>query len=561
MGSDSQDGVISAARGVPAAVAEEFRPLPRRQVVMTMGGVMLAIFLASLDQTIVGTAMPRIIADLGGFDRFTWVTTAYLVASTTAVPIVGRLTDLYGRKQFYIAGIAVFLVGSVLAGLSQTMNQLIAFRALQGIGGGVMMANAFISIGDLFPPAERGKYQGFVAAVFGLSSVIGPTLGGFITDTLSWNWVFYVNIPVGIPVIALFVRYFPAVRPARPEHGLDYAGMVALVLAVVPLLLGLSWGGVQYEWASPQVITALAVSAVMTVAFVVIEVRAPEPIMPLDIYRNRVVSISLLAIMLTGFGMFGGIIFIPLFFQGVLGSSATSSGSFLTPMMLGIVVGAAISGQLLSRAGGHYRIQGLVGIGIMVTGVFMVSRMTGDTSYGRAVANIVVMGFGLGTTFPTFTIAVQNAVPYSLMGVATSATQFYRSIGGTLGLAVMGSVMASRFADGVAASLPADVERALPPGQLTELINKPQALVNEEAMAGLRASFDQMGAEGAELTQRLLDVLRTALASSIGDVFLIGTGVVAAAFVVTLLLKEVPLERRQPPGAGRAGNQDAWRDR
>ena len=547
---DSEGRKVATSNGTEPSVdaVEGFRPLPRRQVVLTMGGVMLAIFLASLDQTVVSTAMPRIIADLGGFDRFTWVTIAYLVASTTAVPIVGRLTDLYGRKGFYIAGIVVFLVGSLLSGFSQTMNQLIVFRAMQGLGGGVMMANAFVSIGDLFPAAERGKYQGLVAAVFGLSSVIGPTLGGFITDSLSWHWIFFVNIPIGIPIIALFVRFFPHVRPEQGRHRLDYVGMATLVGAVVPLLVGLSWGGVQYEWASPQVIGALVLSGLMTAAFITVEMRVAEPIMPLEIYRNRVVSLSLLVTFFTGFGMFGAIIFIPLFFQGVLGASATSSGSFLTPMMLGIVVGAALSGQALSRAGGHYRFQGLVGLAIMATGMYLVSGMTVDTSYGGAVFNIVIMGFGLGITFPAYTIAVQNAVPYRLMGVATSATQFYRSIGGTLGLALLGALMASRFASGVSERLTPAVEEALSPGGLTDLINKPQVLVNPEALAGLRATFDRLGPQGSDLAEHLVGALRGSLAAATSDVFLVGVAVIAAAFVATMFLREIPLGRRQTPG-------------
>ena len=292
------------ATAAPAA-ADSYTPLPRRQVVLTMGGLMLALFLASLDQTVVSTAIPRIIADLGGFDRFTWVTTAYLVASTTAVPIVGRLSDLYGRKVFFLGGIVVFLLGSVLAGVSQSMNQLIVFRAIQGIGGGSMMALAFTTVGDLFPPAERGKYQGVVAAVFGLSSVIGPTLGGFITDNLSWNWIFYVNVPLGLPVIALFIRFFPNTRPERRSFRLDYAGMALLVLVVVPLLLGLSLGGVQYEWLSLQIVGILVFAVVVTAVFVLVERRADDPIMPLGIYANPVVSISLVAVFITGFAMFG----------------------------------------------------------------------------------------------------------------------------------------------------------------------------------------------------------------------------------------------------------------
>ncbi len=529
---------------VTPAYDVDFEALPRRQVVFTMGGLMLALFLAALDQTVIATAMPRIVADLGGFDRFTWVTTAYLVASTTAVPIVGRLSDLYGRKMFFLGAIIVFLVGSVLAGVSQTMNQLIFFRAVQGIGGGSIMALAFVAVGDLFPPAERGKYQGIVAGVFGLASVIGPTLGGFITDNLSWNWVFYINLPLALPVIGLFIWFFPNIRPAKTTHHLDYLGMVLLVLVVAPLLVGLSLGGIQHEWASPQIVGVLVFAVLMIVAFVMVERRAAEPIMPLEIYSNKVVSISLIAVFATGFGMFGATIFVPLFFQGVLGASATSSGSFLTPMMLSMVVAAALAGLTLSRFGGHYRTQGLIGIGIMAAGMVLMSRMTADTSFAQAVASIMVMGLGLGITFPSFTISVQNAVPHNLLGVVTSATQFYRSVGGALGLAVLGSYMASRFAAGLKDSLSSDIREALPPEQLAEMSNNPQALVNPQALESLRASFADQGEQGAVILEQLLTTLRETLASAIGDVFILGAATLVAAFVVTIFLKEVPLKGR-----------------
>ena len=547
MASDSETAAGQGTSGGAAPTYEtDFKPMPRRQVVFTMGGLMLALFLAALDQTVVSTAMPRIIADLGGFDRFTWVTTSYLVASTTAVPIVGRLSDLYGRKAFFIGGIIVFLVGSVLAGASQTMNQLIFFRAIQGIGGGSMMALSFASVGDLFPPAERGKYQGIVAGVFGLSSVIGPTLGGFITDNLSWNWVFYINVPLGLAVIVLFIRFFPHIRPDRLARRLDYAGMALLVLIVVPLLVGLSLGGVEFEWLSLQVVGILLFAILMIVAFIAVEQRAAEPIMPLSIYSNRVVSVSLIAVFITGFGMFGAIIFVPLFFQGVLGASATSSGSFLTPMMLSMVVAATLAGQTLSRFGGHYRIQGLIGIAIMCGGMVLMSRMTADTSYVQAVGSIVVMGLGLGITFPSFTISVQNAVPHNLLGVVTSATQFYRSVGGALGLAVLGSYMASRFAAGLSDSLPAEVRRALPEEQLNEMSNNPQVLVNPEALAGLKTSLADRGEEGTEILSNLLMTLRESLAGAISDVFVLGAITLAVGFVATIFLKEVPLRTRGP---------------
>ena len=547
MASDSETPAEQGTNEAAYTYETDFKPMPRRQIVLTMGGLMLALFLAALDQTVVSTAMPRIIADLGGFDRFTWVTTSYLVASTTVVPIVGRLSDLYGRKAFFLGGIIIFLVGSVLAGASQTMNQLIFFRAIQGIGGGSIMALSFASVGDLFPPAERGKYQGIVAGVFGLSSVIGPTLGGFITDNLSWNWVFFINVPLTLIVIALFVRFFPNIRPDRLAQRLDFAGMGLLVLVVVPLMVGLSLGGVHIDWVSLETGGILAFAAITIALFIFVEQRADEPIMPLGIYSNRVVTISLIAVFITGFGMFGAIIFVPLFFQGVLGASATSSGSFLTPMMMSMVVTATLAGQTLSRFGGHYRIQGLIGIAIMAAGMALMSRMTANTSFAQAVGSIVVMGLGLGITFPSFTISVQNAVPHNLLGVVTSATQFYRSVGGALGLAVLGSFMAGRFAAKLNDSLPPDVREVIPEEQLTEMSNNPQALVNPDALSSLKSELVGRGEEGAEVLSGLLTALRETLASAISDVFVFAAIVLAVGFVATLFLKEVPLRTRSGP--------------
>jgi EmrB/QacA subfamily drug resistance transporter len=521
-----------------AARPEGFHNLPRRQVFITLGGVMLAMFLSSLDQTIVGTALPRIIADLKGFEHYTWVATAYLLTSTAMVPIVGRLTDMYGRKWFYIVGIVIFLIGSALCGISQNMTQLILFRGLQGIGAGVMMTNAFIVIGDLFPPSERGKYVGLTMAVFGFSSIVGPLLGGFITDHISWHWIFYVNLPLGIPVIAAFIRFFPDVRPLQVKHNLDYLGMAALVLSVVPLITGLSWGGV-YDWSSPHVIGSLAVSAVMVVVFLVIESRAKEPILPLYIFRSQVVVVSIVARFCIGMGMFGVIIFIPLFFQFILGQSATNSGIILMPTMLGMVVGSTLSGQAVSRLGGHYRIQALIGLAILAVGMYLMSRMTLDTTYSRAVVNTAVTGVGLGISLPLFVIAVQNAVPYRIMGVATSSIQFFQSIGQAVGLAVFGSIMANRFAS----NLVGDdfvISLHLPQESLTKLAANPEALIDPNALADLQA---MLGPE----TGRFLQVTKVALATAITDVFVIGTAVIVVAFVVTLFLKEVPLRRSHGP--------------
>jgi EmrB/QacA subfamily drug resistance transporter len=451
---------------------------------------------------------------------------------------------MYGRRRIYIGGIVIFLLGSALSGLSQNMTQLIFFRAFQGIGAGVMMASAFIVVGDLFPPAERGKYMGFIMSVFGLAAVIGPMLGGFITDHLSWHWVFYVNIPIGIPAIAFFVLFFPKIRPAAVKQQLDYLGVATLVLAVVPLLLALSWGGSEYPWGSAQVIGTLVFATVMAVLFIRVESRAADPFIPLELFRNRIVAVSTVVLFFTGFAMFAGTIFIPLFFQGVLGSSATNSGAFLTPMMLGMVAGSILSGQALSRMGGHYRIQGLLGLAIMALGAALLSRMSVSTTYGEAVFNIVFMGFGLGITMPLFTIAVQNAVPYRVMGVATSSVQFFRAIGATLGLAILGSLMTNRFASELTSAISSDVKEALAPGQLSALAHNPQALMSPEAQAQLQAQFSQTGSQGSGLFEQLLDALRHALSSALSEVFLITLAVIVVAWLTVIFLKEIPLRGR-----------------
>jgi EmrB/QacA subfamily drug resistance transporter len=520
------------------------RSLPKRQVMITFAGVMLAMFLSSLDQTVVGTAMPRIISDLGGFSHYTWITTAYIITSAVTIPIIGKLTDMYGRKYFYLGGLILFILASVLCGLSNTMNQIIIFRGIQGVGAGVMMANAFTVIGDLFPPAERGKYQGFMSAVFGLSSIIGPTLGGYITDTLSWHWVFLINVPLGILIILLFVFFFPNFRPDNLKHSIDYPGLVLLILTVVPTMLALSWGGVEYPWGSLEIIGMFLFSAVALALFIITERRSPEPILPLSLFSNRIVAVSELVIFFTAFGMFGGIIFIPLFFQGVLGATATASGSFLTPMMLGMVLGSFLSGQALSRAGGHYRIQGAIGIAIMGLGLAFLSRMTVETSYTSAVLNIVITGFGLGITMPLYTIAVQNAVPYNLLGVATSSTPFFRSLGGSVGLAIFGSVMNNTFASEFTSKLPTAIKAIVPAQQLEALAHNPQALMSPEAQSQLQRIIEQAGPQGAELSQQVLQALRQSLDSALSQVFLFTLLAVAVAFVINFLIKEIPLRKQ-----------------
>ena len=518
--------------------------LPRKVVFTTFVGVLLAMFLSSLDQTIVGTAMPKVIAELGGFAHYTWVTTAYLIASTVVVPITGKLTDIYGRKWFYIAGIIIFMIGSLLSGLSQSMLQLICFRAFQGIGAGIMMANAFTVIADLFAPAERGKYQGFITGVFGLSSIIGPTLGGFITDRFSWHWVFLINIPLAILIVVLFIFFFPQLKRDSLKHRIDWAGITTLILTVVPAMLALTWGGVEYPWISIQIIGIFLFALVMLGIFIVVEKRHAEPIIPINLFANPIISVSLGISFLSGMCMFGGIIFIPLFFQGVLGLSATTSGSFLTPMMLGQVSGSLLSGQLLSRAGGHYRIQGIFGLGIMAAGLFLLSRMTASTPYSAAVINIVVMGFGLGITMPLYTIAVQNAVPYNVLGAATSTVAFSRTIGGSFGLAVFGTIMTNHFAASFLTRIPEMIKSFIPMSTLSAMASNPQVLLSPDAQNQIKNLLSPLGAQGTTAYNQLLQALRQSLDSALAQVFLIGLVIILIAFVLNFFLREIPLRKK-----------------
>ena len=510
---------------------------------------MFAMFLATLDQTIVATAIPQIMADLDGFDRVTWISTAYIVASTSVVLVTGAVSDVYGRKWLFVGAMLIFLVGSALAAVSPSMNALIASRAVQGLGGGMIMALAFVTIADLFPPAERGKYMGFIAAIFGISSVLGPTLGGFITDQLSWEWIFLVNIPLGIPVVALFIRLFPNAKRDGATRKIDWVGAGLIVLAIVPLLLGISWGGNQFEWSSPQVVTALVIGGAMVVVFVIYESRIPNPILPLAVFRNRIVGIGLFVSFMTGVAMFGAIFFVPLFFQGVLGASPTASGSFLTPMMLGIVFGAAISGQVLSRTGGHYRIQGALGLAVMTTGLFALSRVSADTTHGYALTAAVIMGFGLGTSFPIYTTAIQNSVSQQFLGIATSSAQFFRSVGGSLGLAIFGSYMIRQFKGGLESS---EALSGVPPQLLASIGDNPNALVSPEASESLLSKFAETGEAGRDLGERALEVIREPLANAIGDIFFLAFVFVLASVVAAIFIREIPLTGRASMRGGPA---------
>lgn len=436
-------------------------PLGRRRTLIVFTGAMLGMLLAALNQTIIATALPKIVADLGGLEHYSWVFSAYMLGMTVTVPLYGKLSDLYGRRPFFVVGILLFSAGSVVAGLAPSMEVLIAGRAIQGLGAGGLIPLAIAVIGDIIPPRRRGKWQGVSGAVFALSSIVGPATGGWIADNASWRWAFFVGLPLGAIALAVIWIGFGA-RERHERHSIDFLGAFLLTAGTATGLLAGVWGGVEYPWASAQVIGLFSAAALSLAAFVLWERRAAEPILPPDLFRNRTFAASQAALFAVGGAMFGTIMFVPLFVQAVQGESATSSGAVLTPLMLGIIVASVVAGQIVSRTG-RYRGVLLVGPPLMAAGLYLLTRLGVDSSPGETTRAVVVVGVGIGLQMQTFTVVVQNAVPRRMMGVATASTQFFRSIGATAGVTVMGAIVIARLGRETAGAPPAEIAAALHP--------------------------------------------------------------------------------------------------
>jgi EmrB/QacA subfamily drug resistance transporter len=518
-------------------------PLTKPQLVGTMAGLLLTMLLAALDQTIVGTAEPRIIAQLSGFDRYPWVATAYLLTSTISVPIFASLSDIFGRKPFFMLGATVFVATSALCGAAGTltfmpidgMGQLILFRGMQGIGAGMVMGLIFTIIGDIFSPTERGRYQGLFAAVWGVASIFGPTLGGWLTDQVSWRACFWVNLPVGAIAVAAIYFEFPYMKPRGSNRRLDWAGFATLTGCVVPLLLALTWA-TSYGWSSARVASLLVLSVVMLGAFLYSESVASEPIMPLSLFRNPVISICSIAVFVLGMGMFGVIIYLPLFMQGVLGVSPTQSGNLLTPLMMGAVMGSIASGQLVSRTG-RYKALALGGSVLVAAGMVLFARMDGSTDRLYVVWGMIIAGLGMGLLQPIYTVAVQNVAPRDKMGAATSSTVFFRSIGSTVGVAIFGTLMLTSYH--------ADFERAIPagtPAAALTYFSNPLMLV--QMRSELEKTFEQTPG-GLALMQTLFANVRTALVHGLQLIFFWSAVIMTLAIVLHVLLPAEPLRTRK----------------
>lgn len=513
--------------------------LTRPQLIGTLTGLLLAALLAAIDQTIVGTAEPRIIASLSGFDRYPWVATAYLLSSTLSVPIFASLSDIRGRKPFFMLGAVLFVVTSALCGMAgrltfmpfDGMGQLILFRAFQGIGAGMVMGLLFTIVGDIFSPSERGRYVGLFSAVWGVASIFGPTLGGWLTDQWSWRACFWVNLPVGAIAVTAIAMEFPHMKPRAAARRLDWPGFATLIACVVPLLLALTWA-TTYGWGSARVESLLAGSAVMLAAFIFVEARSPDPMMPLSLFRNPVISICSLCVFVLGMGMFGVVIYLPLFMQGVLGVSATQSGNLLTPLMMGAVVGSFVSGQTVSRTG-KYKLMAIAGSALIAAGMILFARMDPSTTRAYVAFGMIVGGLGMGLVQPVYTVAVQNVAPRHQMGTATSSTIFFRSIGSTVGVAAFGSIMLTRYHQAFASSVPAKV-----PADLVMYFSNPLLLV--QLRPQIEASVRKTPG-GLIVLGGLFAAVRSSLAQGLERIFFWSAIIMSAAVLLHLFLRSEPL--------------------
>ncbi|WP_042162965.1 MDR family MFS transporter [Paenibacillus gorillae] len=527
--------------------------LTQKKKITIMIALMAAMLFAAINQTIVSTAMPRIIAILGGMELYSWVITIYMLTSTIATVLVGKLSDIYGRKPFLLFGIVVFMIGAFMCGTANDIYQLITYRGIQGIGGGILMSATVTAVGDLFAPRERAKWTGIMMAVFGFSSVLGPTLGGFMVDHMDWKWIFWIFLPLGIVALAMIWSMFPKTKKAEAES-IDFLGMLFLSLAIISLLLGFSWAGSKFEWASFEIIGLLSASVVFIGILILVERKAKSPVLPLSMFKNGIVTVSNSIGFLMNAGMMGAMMYLPFFVQGVKGISPTASGFVNMPMSIAMIVLSTLAGNWISKSG-KYKRYALIGMPFMVAGMLMMAFMN---SIGVAVASMIVFGIGLGISMPVFTLTVQNAVAPSELGVATAASTLFRNLGGTIGIAVLGTIMNStmkgKLEDAVASGQGPDLSQVDPETaqQFAGFLN-PQLLLNQPMLKELQSKLPD---SILTLFNQTIELLRNVLSDTLTVVFLSGMILLVVAFILVFFLKEIPLRSSNAPQAETANKEE-----
>ena len=513
--------------------------LSQRQKLMLVASLMLAMFIGAIDQTVVSTATPKILADLGGFNLLSWMFTSYMLTSTVVVPLVGKLSDIYGRKTFVLVGIVAFLIASIACGAAPNMESLIAFRAIQGFGGGVIFASVFATIGDIFPPAERSKYMGLFTGIFALASLLGPLLGGALTDALSWRWVFFINIPVCLVALPAIWWNLPS-RHGVVRPKIDWIGAIILSVAAVVLLLAFEWAGRKYAWDSAQIIGLFVAGAVLIAAFIAQEARHAEPVIPLFLFKNNVFLMSNLIVFTMGMGMFGALQYLGIFVQTAQGASATVSGIIGTPQALGMLAASVIGGQVIARTG-RYRWQTVIGLCLVLAAMLFLRRLQLDTPKWEISAIMVVLGLGFGMSMPTMSLSVQNAVPYQYLGVASSSSQFFRQIGSVFGIAIFAVILNSSFDAEFHERLTPAAEATLGASVVTALEDPTLPLNPREFAKVTESAKAQEGGEAALAVAILAQ--KEGVAKAVRDIFTGATITAIVGIILCLLLREVPLRK------------------
>ncbi len=506
----------------------------KKRTILILVGAMVGILLASLDSNIVSTAMPKIVGSLNGADLYTWPVTAYLLTMTISMPLLGKVSDVYGYKPAYLFGIIIFLTGSILCGFSQSMMQFIFFRGLQGIGGAVLISNTMAIIGILFSPADRAKYGSFVTAASGIASLVGPVFGGLITDNLNWRWVFFVNIPLGIIALAIIILVFPSYKDSKAHNRIDYAGAAVLIVALIPMLLAFTWGGRNFSWGSVQIIGMLTFAAIMLIVFGIIEKRAEDPIIPLSLFKNSIYNFSAVEMFLFNGVMIAIITFIPLFLQGVKGLSASSSGAIITPMMVSLMAGVVISGMFISKTC-KYKLLSISGFLVMGTGTVMLLFLNNSSSNAIIVAAMIIIGLGIGIVMAIFNVTAQNVFPNSQLGVVTSSIQFFRMMGQTIASSVLGTVFSISLSNGVS-----ELDVTSFPANLALQLKDVNTITDQDAIKALRSLIPSKLLSDFE---RIMDQIKQILSNSIHQVFVICTIFVLISLITVLFMKEVPMSK------------------